>query len=141
MSQRREGLGSFADPSALPPPPAPVDVLDLPPPAPPLPEEEDPDAPVEVPESPSGWWSVFTPVSTFSGSRLGKTFDQGWAAVHRNEVRTSSVPGGKYRQFRLVDLFARDMGYRVEPVPVGVPPVHPNTLAAIGAVSAGVANS
>jgi len=110
------------------------------PPAPPVEEEVDPEAPVEVPESPSGWYRVFTPVPGFAGARLGKAFVEGEVVVHTNEMRTSSVPGGKYRQFRLVELFARDMGYRVEPIPVGVPPVPLSTLAGAG-ISAGVANA
>lgn len=138
----REGLGAFAAPSAPPAPPTDEPTLPDPPPVPPD-EGEDDEAIVQVPESASGWYRVFTPNSKFVGSRLGHAFipeSPGETCVHTNEYFLSSVPGGKQRRTRVVELFARDLGYRVEPIPVGVPPVPLSTLASAG-ISAGVANS
>jgi hypothetical protein len=92
-----------------------------------------------LPASPSGWYRVLTPVDGFAGRRLGKTFIEGEVVVHNDEARVLVMPAGK-RSRRLVDLFAEDLQYRVEAIPLGVPPVPRSTLAAAG-MSAAVAGS
>lgn len=96
-----------------------------------------------LPDSPSGWYYVTPPVDTYVGNRYGKVFTgqpPNDITVHTNERRVSAQPGGADYAPRLVDLFAYDLGYRVEPVPEGLPPVPRSALAAAG-ISSAVANS
>ena len=150
MADLREGLGRFAPASTETPVPAwPADMDPLavpaPPPAPPTSEldpiaEELTDVIPPVEPSPSGWYRVLSPVETFNGPRLGKTFVDGEVVVHDSERFRPIMPGGRAPSTRLVDLYVRDLHYNVEPIPVGVPPVPRSTLRNAG-ISAAVANS
>lgn len=81
-----------------------------------------------APPSESGWYRVYTPVDTFTGKRLGKTFEAGEAVVGAHETRRTPLPGTPDQEERLVDIMVRDLGYSATPIPVGVAPVPRSAL-------------
>ena len=89
------------------------------------------DDPVAV-EYPAPFYRVFTPVEDFDGTRIGQVFVKGEAVVDGKASVTYRNHHNEPVQESVLKLFEQELGYRVEAIPEGVPPVPTHVLSSAG---------